>query len=96
ILGLYLRSTPKQIREIHDALDRNDPGALRNIAHNLKSSSAMVGAARLAALFRELESLANGPALHEAATTIREIDAEYSRVATELEASAGSGRGGGA
>jgi HPt (histidine-containing phosphotransfer) domain-containing protein len=49
---------------MHDAAARRDPATLRHEAHRLKSSSAFVGAIRLAQLCEALEqdAQANEPA----------------------------------
>ena len=55
IIGLYLTSSQAQIAQLRQALQGQDYDALRVLAHTLKSSSATLGAHRLAALAKQLE-----------------------------------------
>ncbi|THI91967.1 MAG: response regulator [Nitrospira sp. CG24A] len=55
IIGLYLTSSQAQIVQLRQALQGQDADALRVLAHTLKSSSATLGAHRLAALAKQLE-----------------------------------------
>lgn len=75
VLDRYLTTTPQLIEELRAALARGDAAAVRFAAHNLKSSSATIGATALAALSKELEqmgrehTLATAPALVERVAT---------------------------
>ncbi len=89
---LYLKSSPEQVRELHDAVDRNEAAALNKLAHSLKSSSAMVGALRLSELCRHLEAEARDARLDSAAERVAEIEAEFARVVRAL-AALGQGAG---
>jgi HPt (histidine-containing phosphotransfer) domain-containing protein len=62
-----------------DAIDAGDPAAMARAAHTLKTSSAQVGAGRLAALCKELEALGRA-CLMDNAEHLRDLIAE------ELEA----------
>lgn len=53
---LYLGETPELIGRVEQAAERGDHDTMRDTAHRLKSSSANVGAARLASLAAELEA----------------------------------------
>jgi signal transduction histidine kinase/DNA-binding response OmpR family regulator/HPt (histidine-containing phosphotransfer) domain-containing protein len=86
VIRLYLRTAPQQIRLMHEAVDRGDAAALRDLAHSLKSSTAMVGAARLSEMFRDIESLARDRSVRPAAARLEEADAEFETVRAELEA----------
>jgi two-component system sensor histidine kinase/response regulator len=55
IIGLYLTSSQTQVTQLRQALHGQDADALRVLAHTLKSSSATLGAHRLAALAKQLE-----------------------------------------
>jgi two-component system, sensor histidine kinase and response regulator len=55
IIGLYLTSSQAQVTQLRQALQGQDYDAIRVLAHTLKSSSATLGAHRLAALAKELE-----------------------------------------
>ena len=58
VIGLYLQQTPRQLEDLRSALAGGDTSAVARAAHTVKSSSANVGAMRLSALCRELESVA--------------------------------------
>jgi CheY-like chemotaxis protein/HPt (histidine-containing phosphotransfer) domain-containing protein len=85
VIRLYLRTAPQQIRLMHEAIDRGDVAALGDLAHSLKSSTAMVGAARLSEMFRDIESLAREKSVRPAAARLDEADAEFEKVRAELE-----------
>jgi CheY-like chemotaxis protein len=55
IIGLYLTSSQAQVTQLREAWQGQDSDALRVLAHTLKSSSATLGAHRLAALAKQLE-----------------------------------------
>ncbi|HKQ62837.1 MAG TPA: response regulator [Candidatus Polarisedimenticolaceae bacterium] len=85
IVGTYLESTPPSLRELHAALQAGDvPTAIR-LAHNLKSSSAMLGATALAQEFQRLE--AQLKAGEGASVERREaVEARYAETAAALAA----------
>jgi signal transduction histidine kinase/DNA-binding response OmpR family regulator/HPt (histidine-containing phosphotransfer) domain-containing protein len=86
VVGLYLEQTPQQLGELRTALARRDTSALERAAHTVKSSSANVGAVRLSALCRELESEIGEPDAPDIGPRVDAIEAEYARVERELEA----------
>ena len=55
IIGLYLTSSQAQIAQLRQAWEGRNYDAIRGAAHSLKSSSATLGAHRLAALAKQLE-----------------------------------------
>ena len=55
IVKSYCANAPKLIDEMHGSLHRADAAALAWAAHSLKSSSASLGATRVAALSNEIE-----------------------------------------
>jgi signal transduction histidine kinase/DNA-binding response OmpR family regulator/HPt (histidine-containing phosphotransfer) domain-containing protein len=55
IIGLYLTSSLAQVTQLRQALQGQEYDAIRIAAHSLKSSSATLGAHRLAALAKQLE-----------------------------------------
>jgi signal transduction histidine kinase/DNA-binding response OmpR family regulator len=85
VVALFLRTTPDQIRELRQVIGRADAGAVRTTAHSLKSTSATLGATRLAALCKDLEDKARSGNLDGAAAACESIEAEYDRVARALE-----------
>jgi len=91
LFAQFVTEATARIAALRDAAERRDPDTMRRTAHNLKGSSSIVGAQRLAALCAEIEDGLTSAA-HEVPTTpvIARIDAELARV---REAFA-SGRGG--
>jgi HPt (histidine-containing phosphotransfer) domain-containing protein len=55
LIDAYLTDGAQQVEQVEAAVAAGDPEALVRPAHTLKSSSATVGATRLAAIARELE-----------------------------------------
>ncbi len=55
IIGLYLTSSQAQVTQLRQALQGQEYDAIRIAAHTLKSSSATLGAHRLATLAKQLE-----------------------------------------
>jgi len=86
IIGLYLESAPGLLRKIRDAVAGEDGDALRQAAHSLKSSSANLGAKRLAAICKELEQRGRERQLADAPGLLEELDACFVRVQEALAA----------
>lgn len=58
LIEIFLTSSPGRLAEIQAALDNRDCYRLNRSSHTLKSSSASVGAARLAAVCADVEARA--------------------------------------
>jgi HPt (histidine-containing phosphotransfer) domain-containing protein len=87
ILGMYRNNTPPLLDQLARAVDGGDAGAVQHAAHALKSSSANVGAKRVAALSKELESKARARDLfgaQEQLAQLRAAFAEAERAHTQL------------
>lgn len=82
----YLSRSPQLLHALHEAVARNDASTLQKVAHSLKSSSATLGAATLAALCQDLETTARKPSLEKAATVLSAATAEYEAVREALSA----------
>ena len=88
VIGVYLGDAPGRLQALREAVVRGDALAAQRAAHAFKSASANLGAAALAELCRRMENeRATG-----ATALLAEIEAEYSVVAAELSARAGSVR----
>ena len=86
-VAFYLEDAPPLMKTIRDAVERADADALRRAAHSLKSSSANLGAVRLARLCQELEHLgASGSVDGAAAALAADAAAEFEQVRTVLDA----------
>ena len=86
IIGLYLDSSPELLQKLRDAIAGEDAGALRQAAHSLKSSSANLGATRLAALCKELEQRGREGRLEDAPCLLEELEICYARALEALKA----------
>ncbi len=56
VIGHFLQQGPEQLALIEKGLETSDNELIRTNAHSLKSSSAMLGAMELSALFKDIES----------------------------------------
>jgi PAS domain S-box-containing protein len=83
--GMFLDRAPARINAMKDALARGDAGSLKREAHNLKSSSANLGALRLSGLCKDLEILGRSGELQGAQELMEKAEAEFERVRTALE-----------
>jgi len=88
----YLEDAPSQLATIRAGVESGEAEQLNRAAHSLKANSASIGAAELADLSRDLESLTL-PATTEAADLadpqigriVAAISVELDRVMTELD-----------
>ena len=86
VVGLYLRSAPELLDAMHTGVAEANGEALRMAAHSLKSSSANVGAARLAGLCRELEEMGRSHQFGRATEALAEVMASFEQVRLALGA----------
>ena len=77
IMGLYLTSSQMQVTQLRVSLQEQQYDAIRDLAHPLKSSSATLGAYRLAALAQELEDACRTHHGDQAERLIPLIEAEH-------------------
>jgi PAS domain S-box-containing protein len=86
LLGTFLEEAPRSLASLDSALQIDDLGEVRRLAHSLKSNAATFGAMALSELARELEAAAkeeDGPLVAKLVPGLKE---EYARVRAELEA----------
>ncbi len=83
--GLYLKNAPEKISAIEKAVEKNDANALKIAAHNLKSSSAYVGAMRLSALSKDLEMMGRSGSMEGSKEKSEMLKLEFLRVRLALE-----------
>ncbi len=86
IFKTYLETSLLLVTQLHDAAPNNDGETVRQSAHSLKSSSANVGALRLAQLCGELESIASDAVMPYMQQLLGRIDDEYPVVRNVLTA----------
>ena len=82
----FVGDTPRHLAALRQSLAGGDAEALRRIAHSLKSASANIGAARLAALCRELEQLGRAGKVDGAAPIFADMESEFLSVRESLNA----------
>ncbi|MEH2327501.1 MAG: Hpt domain-containing protein [Nostoc sp.] len=85
LIECYLTETPRQVEDISTAITTQDTQTLLNTAHQLKSSSASVGAIALAQLCKVLEAQAYSSKLENSLELISQLYQEYEQVKTALE-----------
>ena len=86
IISLFLEDTPEQLNQLYQALQAENAGEVRSIAHSLKSSCANLGALHLSALFKEIELKSKTNSLQEAATLLTKAENEYQKIIEPLHA----------
>ncbi len=86
LVDTYLGDAPRQIAEIQAAAEAHDAATMVRPAHTLKSSSATVGAQRLAARARRLEIAGREDALDGAADDLAGLAAEWEATLQALHA----------
>ncbi len=86
VIDAYLDSSATLDRELQDAVDCDAAGRLARAAHQLKSSSAQLGAQRLSALCKELEVLGRSGSTQGAAEILGRLREELGQVQEALAA----------
>ena len=76
IINLYLKSSQDLMQSIVESIDRDDSASLQEAAHSLKSSSANLGAVKMAELCKELEYMGREGQACSAASLLDSIKAE--------------------
>ncbi|WP_414625039.1 ATP-binding protein [Calothrix sp. CCY 0018] len=80
----YLEETPKFLEEIRVAFSENNFKTLQLLVHTLSSSSATLGASKLATLCTQLEIMVVSEMREEITEQIGKIEAEYENVKSAL------------
>jgi CheY-like chemotaxis protein len=85
LVDTYFSSVPLTLQHLRSALSAGDLSSAVVAAHTARGANGSVGAFRLAALLRELETLANARvSAPELETKYAEVEHEYRRVARVL------------
>jgi HPt (histidine-containing phosphotransfer) domain-containing protein len=77
VIHIYLDESPLILGEMHEAVALNQPDVMYKAAHKFKSSSANLGAERLAELCKELEALGRAGSTNGAERLLDEISSMY-------------------
>jgi CheY-like chemotaxis protein len=86
VVNHYFSVAPCFIRRLREAVLANEAGLIRSIAHSFKTSSANLGALRLADYCREMESFGLNNAMNRAMEVLEKIEEEYEAVSAALAA----------
>lgn len=84
VVDLYLASTPTLLQSLREAESGGDAEKLKAAAHSFKSSSANLGAVRLAGVCLELESLGRAGSTEGAGALLVQVEEEYRLVRDAL------------
>jgi CheY-like chemotaxis protein/HPt (histidine-containing phosphotransfer) domain-containing protein len=85
VIHAYFEDTPVRLAQMKSAIEAGDAEALRKAAHGMKSSSANVGAERLAGLCRDLEMIGRDGALDAAPLLLHRTAGELAIVLDALQ-----------
>jgi len=86
VVTKFIEETPRLIADIRHAASVSDMEGLYRHAHYLKSSSANLGAVKLAEQCKILESIGRNKSTIEDATLLTRLESEYGAVSTALAA----------
>ncbi len=84
MIDLFLEQSPRNLEVMRAALDVGDLPAIGKAAHNMKSSSAYLGAKRLSELCAQVESKAHGREVSFVARAVEALTAEFDAVRRAL------------
>jgi len=85
VVDLYLASTPTLLQTMREAESGGDAEKLKAAAHSFKSSSANLGAMRLAGVCLELETLGRAGSTEGALPLLMQAEEEYRMVRNALQ-----------
>jgi len=86
---IFLQDAPKSLTQLRQAMAGDDLDGLCRTAHSLKSNSAMFGAMQLSELCANLEQQAKTGEVHNAKTTVTQIQHAFDLAQVELARYAG-------
>jgi CheY-like chemotaxis protein/HPt (histidine-containing phosphotransfer) domain-containing protein len=87
LIDQFIEEAASQVEGLRDAGERSDGGALKATAHSLKGSALTMGATRLAALCKQMESQADRqPGGAVTSALLAQLDQEFVKVRHALEA----------
>ncbi|MEH1866158.1 MAG: PAS domain S-box protein [Nostoc sp.] len=85
LIKCYLTETPRLVQDISTAIATRDAQTIWKAAHQLKSSSASIGAIALAQLCKVLEAQGRSSELENTVELLPQLYQEYEQVKTALE-----------
>jgi HPt (histidine-containing phosphotransfer) domain-containing protein len=84
VVSIFLADGPELLQTMRGSIGTGDDTALLRAVHKLKSSSANLGAVKLAELCKALEAQAQAGQLGETESSMAQIDGEFARVQAAL------------
>jgi len=84
IINIYLNESPLLQKAIQNSIKKGEASKLHDAAHNLKSSSANLGAMQLSNLSKQLEGLGQEENIQAAKKLISQFDKEFLKVCVAL------------
>ena len=84
IINIYLQNSPGLIKTVRESVEQGDGVALSEAAHALKSSSANLGAVRMASVCKKLEDMGREGRIDMAKNLIDRIESEYKSAGSAL------------
>ena len=85
VVSAFDSSVARLMPQLQDALDTNELGGIRHVAHTLKSSSASIGAMKLSRMCSDVESRARHEQTEGMADRIAQLQAEVEIVRVALK-----------
>jgi len=85
VIEEFLKSSPSLIATLRQAAARGDAPAIRAVAHNMKGTSATLGAVALSRRCAALESSTGSGSVADAAAQVAAIEAMYAAARKALE-----------
>jgi HPt (histidine-containing phosphotransfer) domain-containing protein len=95
LIDSFLEDAPQLLSELENSIAGGAVATVRRLAHSLKSNGADFGAVVFAGLCKDLEMLATSGQLDGADRLASQLQAEYVRIQTALEAVRRTGKLGG-
>ncbi len=85
MVRLYLQRVPELVQEMRKAFEAKDVAGFHRAAHSLKSTSATMGAVRVAEMAKQLEEMARENRLVNVEEHLADLETAFAQVAESLE-----------
>jgi len=85
IIGIYREEYPKQLRQIQEAMDKNNAAEAGNVAHTIKGAVGNFGAKPAFEAALRLEKIGKSGDLSEALKAFEALKGELERLEGELK-----------
>ena len=86
VIETFLGRTPSALSALRDAAARADANGMRQAAHMIKGTSAMLGARELSERAAEIERVGRAGSVQDAATRVAAVEASYRTLEAILQA----------